>query len=74
MEALQCIKCGIQHNLLFWEAALSSRLEAKEHDKELEDVSEGDLGNPEESDIEEFSWDRLLIEDEDEEEMMDWSE
>ena len=76
VEALQCIKCGIRHDLLFREAAPSSSLEAEEHDEELEpteDVSEGDVGNPEESDVEEFSWDGLLIEDEDEE-MMDWSE
>ena len=73
VEALQCIKCGIQYDLLFQEAAPSSKLEAEEHDEELEDVSKGDLGNPEESDVEEFYWDGLLIEDEDEE-IMDGSE
>jgi hypothetical protein len=73
VEALQCIKCGIRHELLFREAAPSSRLEAEEHDEELEDVAEGDVpvGNPDESDVEELSWDGLLIEDEDEEMMND---
>ena len=74
MEALQCIKCGIWHDLLFQEAAPSSKLEVEEYDEELEDVSEGELGNPEELDVEEFCWDGLLIEDEDEEEIMNRSE
>jgi hypothetical protein len=34
----------------------------------------GDSGNPEESDVEEFSWDDLLINDDNDEETMDWSE
>ena len=72
VEALQCIKCGIRHDLLFREPGPSSRSEGDDDD--LEDVSGGDPGNPEESDVEEFSWDDLLIEDNDEEEMMDWSE
>ena len=66
----------IQHDLLFKEPAPSSILEAKEssNDEELEnaitgrDSGSGEPGD-EESDIEEFSWDGLLIEDEDEEDM-----
>jgi hypothetical protein len=42
-----------------------SRLEAKEHNEEVED-SGGNSGSPEELDVEDFSWDTLLIEDEDE--------
>jgi hypothetical protein len=45
----------------------------EEHDEELADVAGGDSKDAEESDVEEFSWDELLIEDEDEE-TMDWSE
>jgi hAT family protein len=75
VEALQCIKCAIRHDLLFREPAPSSIFEAEEskpEDEELENASAGrDSGEPshEESDIEEFSWDGLLIEDEDEEAM-----
>ena len=64
VEALQCIKCAIRHDLLFREPAPSSILEAEETgDDELDDA--GEPG--EESDVEEFSWDGLIIEDEDEE-------
>jgi len=66
VEALQCIKFGMQHDLL---PMPLSRLEA-EHDEELED-SGGDSGNLEELDFEDFSWDVLLIKDEDEETTMD---
>ena len=72
VEALQCIKCGIWHDLLFREPGPSSRSEADNDD--LEDVLGGDSGNSEESDVEEFSWDDLLINDDDDEETMDWSE
>ena len=73
VEALQCIKSSIQHDLLLREPMLSSRLEAEEHDEELKD-SGGDSGNPEESDIDDFSWDTLLIEDEDEATTTGWSD
>ena len=73
VEALQCIKCAIRHDLLFREPAPSSTLELEEHDEELADVAGGDSKDAEESDVEGFSWDELLIEDEDEE-TMDWSE
>jgi hypothetical protein len=72
VEALQCIKCAIRHDLLFREPAPSSILETEEtSDRELENAStEGDSREPdEELDIEEFSWDELLIEDENEEAM-----
>jgi len=62
VEALQCIKCAIRHDLLFREAGPSSVFET-EGDSELdtEETGEG-------SDVEDFSWDELLIEDEDEDE------
>ena len=73
VEALQCIKFAIRHDLLFRGPAPSSILEAKEsEDQELENASTGrDSREPgdEELDIEEFSWDGLVIEDEDEEDM-----
>ena len=73
VEALQCIKCAIQHDLLFREPAPSSILEANESNdsEEPENAStKRDSGNPgdeetEESDIEEVSWDGFMIEDED---------
>jgi hypothetical protein len=70
VEALQCVKCAIRHELLFREPAPSSILEAEEsNDQEPENVSTRDSGEPadDESDIEEVSWDGLLIEDKDEE-------
>ena len=44
---------------------------AADDDEEM-DVSRGDLENPEESDVDEVSWDELVIDDD--EEMMGWSE
>ncbi|KAF8801009.1 hypothetical protein BYT27DRAFT_7116053, partial [Phlegmacium glaucopus] len=71
VEALQCITCPMWHDLLFQEPAPSSILEAEENsDKELENANTGrGSGELDESDIEELSWDGLLIEDEDEEAM-----
>ncbi|KAI9510336.1 hypothetical protein F5148DRAFT_1147611 [Russula earlei] len=70
VEALQCIKCAIWCDLLFQEPAPSSTLELEERDEGLADVVRGDSNNAEEeSDIEGFSWDELLIEDEDKETM-----
>ena len=75
MEALQCIKCAIRHNLLFREPAPSSKLETEETtDGELENASaeDRDLECAEESGIEdneEFTWDGLLIEDDDDDAM-----
>ncbi len=64
VEALQCIKCAIRHDLLFREPAPSSMLEAEEAiDSDLEEDEETGEDN------EEFSWDELLIEDEDAEAM-----
>jgi hypothetical protein len=67
VEALQCIKCAIRHDLLFRELGPSSTLEVEETgDNEREDLGvEAESGQ--ESDMEECSWDELLIEDEDEE-------
>ncbi|KAI9510647.1 hypothetical protein F5148DRAFT_976497, partial [Russula earlei] len=74
VEALQCIKCAIRRDLLFQEPAPSSTLELEECNEGLADVGRGDSNDAEEeSDAEGFSWDELLIEDEDEE-TMNWSE
>jgi hypothetical protein len=59
VEALQCVKCAIRHDLLFREPAPSSILEAEfngdgedgEDDGEASDTADG--------------WDDLLMEDED---------
>jgi len=61
VEALQCLKCAIQHDLLFWEASPSSLLESQldgEHVGEGEGVDESEM-----------RWDELLIEEEDEDPM-----
>ena len=68
MEALQCIKCTIRHDLLFRECPLSSKLEADlkadAADKDRKLDAEG-AENAEGSDVKDFSWDGLLIDDED---------
>ena len=73
MEALQCIKCAIRHDLLFKEHTPSLISEVEE---EPEDVGvSGDLKDVDGSDVE--MWEGLLIEDEDEDdegEKMYWSE
>lgn len=70
MEALQCIKCANRHHLLFREPAPSSKSEMEEPtDGELENAGAGEgLECDEESDNEVFSWDALLIEDDDDSE------
>lgn len=72
VEALQCIKCAIRHDLLFREPAPSSILEEEEtNDQELENVSAGrSQESDEESEVDEHCWDALLIEDEDSENSM----
>lgn len=76
VEALQCIKCAIRHDLLFREHAPSPLSEAEEtSDQELEDAGvRGNLGSVEEPDVEEPSWDGLLIVDDDDEAISYWSE
>ena len=79
VEALLCTKGAIRNDLLFKEPAPSSILEAKEdNDEEPENAHTGkDSEEPvdavvagnEELDIEEFSWEELVIDDEDEEGM-----
>lgn len=59
VEALQCYKCAIRHDLLFREPAPSSVLENQMD----EDDDEGNDGD-DEADAEQ-GWDELLIEEED---------
>jgi hypothetical protein len=69
VEALQLLKCAIQHDLLFQEPAPSSISEVDDNDnKELGNAG-ADGESVEVLDMEEFLWDELLIEDEDEETM-----
>lgn len=65
VEALQCVKCAIWHDLLFQASAPSSILEA-EVSEDGEDDEDGDDGG-ESSETAEKGWDDLLIDDEDEE-------
>jgi hypothetical protein len=72
VEALQCVKCVIQHDLLFREPAPFSIVEVEETGNQgLEDVGpggdSGELG--EVLDVKDFLWEGLLIEDEDEKPM-----
>jgi hypothetical protein len=77
VEALQCIKCALRHELIFRERAPSSISEAEEASDEEEEDAEvgGKLGGIEEEGVEKASWDDLLIEDDDnDEETMSWSD
>jgi hypothetical protein len=59
VEALQCIKCAIRHDLLFWEPAPSSTLES-EFNKDGEDDEDGGEGSENAK-----GWDDLLVDSED---------
>ena len=61
MEALQCVKCAIRHDLLFKEPAPSSAVEAEADD---EDSKENDVTDKSES-VE--SWDEMLLDEDDDE-------
>jgi 3'-phosphoadenosine 5'-phosphosulfate sulfotransferase len=62
VEALQCIKCAIRHDLLFKEVAPSSKLEAEvELDSAGED--ENGEGNDDADMSDDMGWDELLIEE-----------
>lgn len=70
VEGLQCVKCMIQHDLLFQEPAPSLIVEVEETGNQgLDDMGAGgDLGKlREELDVKDFLWDGLLIDDKDEE-------
>ena len=76
MEALPCLTCAMRLELLFRERTPSSISEAEElSDQELEGAGASeDLGGIE-SDVEELSWDGLLINDDNDDEVtMYWSE
>lgn len=67
VEALQCVKCAIRHDLLFREPGPSSIIE-----KEVYDQSEdGEDGEDDEDDgeVSETGWDDILLKDEDDLEM-----
>ena len=77
VEALQCIKCAIWHDLLFCERVPSSISEAVETSDQEPDRDDAGTGGDleEKSDDEDVSWDGLLIEDEDnDDELQYWSE
>jgi hypothetical protein len=61
VEALQCIKCAIRHDLLFREPAPSSTLEA-EFNEDGEDDEDGEGSENAEG------WDDLLMDSEDDDE------
>ncbi|KAI0245784.1 hypothetical protein BJV78DRAFT_1287172 [Lactifluus subvellereus] len=69
VEALQCVKCAIRHDLLVWAPAPSSILEAEvgDHGDDDEDGDNDGDDNGEGSEAGEKGWDVLLIDDEDEE-------
>jgi hypothetical protein len=56
VEALQCLKCAIRHDLLFRTPAPSSITETELNDEDGEDDREGSEGE---------GWDELLTDDED---------
>jgi hypothetical protein len=59
VEALQCIKCAIRHDLLFREAGPSSLDEDKTDEDEIED----DLSEPQDDVGEEEGWESLFLEE-----------
>jgi hypothetical protein len=64
VEALQCIKCAIRHELLFREPAPSSVLETEE-DSDGEPEGGKESGEfDEDSDVEELSCDGLVVDEE----------
>ena len=65
VEALQCIKCAMRHDLLFPEDAPSSVLEAQ-LGGDFEGEDQGDDNDMEESGTDdEKGWDELLIDEDD---------
>lgn len=71
VEALQCVKCAIRHDLLFRESAPSSAVEEEfeESDNELEDddndVEVVSVGIASGDKDEELGWDEILLDDDD---------
>ena len=63
VEALQCVKCAIRHDLLFREPAPSSTLETQLEDEGGEGGEDDDADDGEMSD--EKGWDELLIVEDD---------
>jgi hypothetical protein len=62
VEALQCVKCAIHHNLLFYEPGPSSLAEEEPDEFEVE-VELG--GHSDNDDVEEKGWDSLFWEEDD---------
>jgi hypothetical protein len=71
VEALQCVKCSIQRDLLFSEPSPSSAVEASDCEEGNEG---GDIECEEESEVEEVAWDELLIEDDGDDEALSCSD
>ena len=65
VEALQCVKCAIRHDLLFREPGPSSILEADVYDdsEDAEDAEDGEDDGEVSETVE--GWDDLLLQDED---------
>ena len=68
VEALQCVKCTIRHDLLFREVAPSSVMEAEWNEEEDDSELTGDVGDLV---TEEKGWDELIIVDDDEDDEVD---
>ena len=68
VEALQCVKCAIRHDLLFREVAPSSVMEAEWNEEEDDSELTGDVGDLV---TEEKGWDELIIVDDDEDDEVD---
>jgi hypothetical protein len=66
VEALQCVKCAIRHDLLFREPGPSSILEAEVYD-DSEDAEDGEDDGEVSETVE--GWDDLLLQDDEDSEM-----
>ena len=67
VEALQCLKCFLHRDLLFRDVATANELE---RDLDSEDIIDGELGNSTAtvSEADNFSWDQILVDNEDDNE------
>lgn len=63
VEALQCLKCSLRHDLLFREAAPTSLSEQAIQEPESEEEEEANIPAPMEDKLEVIGWDGLFLDD-----------
>lgn len=63
VEALQCLKCALRHDLLFREPAPTSRSEQAIYEPESEEEEEANIPDAMEDKLEVVGWDGLFLDD-----------